>query len=54
MSESDFTKSTNPIHKYEDQITNYNWYEDDKNSNCLVLSKQVIILIFIIFNQIIK
>jgi hypothetical protein len=41
MSETDYSKSTNPIHKYEDQITNYNWYEDEDSSNCLMLSKSV-------------
>lgn len=41
MSESNYTKSTNPVHKYDEQTTHYDWYEDDKNSNCLVLSNQV-------------
>ncbi len=42
MSESEFTKSTLPVHKYEDQITNYDWFEEENNSNSLVLAKQVI------------
>jgi hypothetical protein len=42
MSETEYTKSKNPLHKIEDQITNYNWFEDDNNSNTLVLAKQVI------------
>jgi len=45
MSESEYTKSTNPLHKYEEQLTNYNWYEDENLSNMLLLSKQVIKLI---------
>lgn len=42
MSETEFSKSANPLHKIEDQITHYNWYEDENNSNTLVLTKQVI------------
>lgn len=41
MLESDYTQSTNPVHRYGDHITNYNWCEDDKNANTLLLQKQV-------------
>ena len=41
MSETEFTKSTLPVHKYEEQITNYNWFEEENNTNTLFLAKQV-------------
>lgn len=49
MSESEYTKSALPVHKYEDQITIYNWYEDNNSSNSLVLAKQVKIKFFFLF-----
>ncbi len=54
MMESGFTKSTHPIHKYEDQITDYNWSEEENNSNTLVLAKQVISEYFKLFINILN
>jgi hypothetical protein len=41
MTESDYTKSINPEHLFEEQATDYKWYEDEKNSDSLILANQV-------------
>lgn len=41
MTESEYTKSINPEHLFEEQATDYKWYEDEINSDSLILANQV-------------
>lgn len=41
MTESEYTKSIFPTHQIEEELTMYNWREDEKNQNKLALTKQV-------------
>ncbi len=41
MTESDYTKSTNPEHFFEEQSTHYKWSEDDQTADSLILSNRV-------------